>query len=115
MTNINMKEIKIWIVNEIFDIDGEHIFASHPFGSEKDAREFIENEKKDVEQCKKDMGNTLFHWTFVEDEEEVNCYEVDHDTETHFLIYTPSDDYSVELEINVHNITIQGRTISAKC
>ena len=109
MTNINMKEIKIWIVNEIFDIDGENIFASHPFGSEKDAREFIENEKKDVEQWKKDMGNTLFHWTFVEDE------EVDYDTETHFLIYTPSDDYSVELEINVHTITIQGRTISAKC
>ena len=100
-----MKEIKIWIVNEIFDIDGEHIFASHPFGSEKEAREFSENEKKDVEQCKKDMGNTLFHWTFVEDEEDEN----------HFLIYTPSDDYSVELEINVHNITIQGRTISAKC
>ena len=110
-----MKEIKIWIVNEIFDIDGEHIFASHPFGSEKEAREFSENEKKDVEQCNKDMGNTLFHWTFVEDEEEVNCYEVDYDTDTHFLKYTPSDDYSVELEINVHNITIQGRTISAKC
>ena len=79
-----MKEIKIWIVNEIFDIDGEHIFASHPFGSEKDAREFIENEKKDVEQWKKDMGNTLLHWTFVEDEEEVNCYEDGYYDENHF-------------------------------
>ena len=102
MTNINMKEIKIWIVNEIFDIDGEHIFASHPFGSEKDAREFFENDKKDVnEKHAKFKG-------FLENKDNPNTdYEVDYDTDTHFLIYTPSDDYSVELEINVHAISIK--------
>ena len=49
------------------DMDDSGIDA-YPFSTLEKAKDAM---KKDVEQWKRDMGNTLLHWTFVEDEEEV--------------------------------------------
>ena len=98
-----MKELKIWIVNEILNNDGEWIFASHPFVTEDKAKEFIKNYKKKLDE---EEGKFQGFVQEIEDDDDSN-YEVDYDTDTHFLIYTPSDDYSVELEINVHTISIK--------
>ena len=62
------------------DMDDSGIDA-YPFSTLEKAKDAM---KKDVEQWKRDMGNTLLHWTFVEDEEEVDCYEDGYYDENHF-------------------------------
>lgn len=97
-----MKELKIWIVNEILNNDGEWIFASHPFVTEDKAKEFIKDYKKKLDE---EEGKFQGFLQDIEDDDDSN-YEVDYDEEDHFLIFTPSDDYSVELEINDHILNI---------
>ena len=97
-----MKELKIWIVNEILNNDGEWIFASHPFVTEDKAKEFIKNYKKKLDE---EEGKFQGFVQEIEDDDDSNN-EVDYDEEDHDHIDTPSDDYSVELEINDHILNI---------
>ena len=63
---------------------------AYPFSTLEKAKDAM---KKDVEQWKRDMGNTLLHWTFVEDEEEVDEYSEEYEEPYMGDIISEFDEY----------------------
>lgn len=83
-------ENKIYLVQAISEVDGQHIVEVKPCVNENDAKALFKRLKERVFAD----GS---HFSDFEEEDRENCTE--HDTDTHFMIYDPDDSYSEEIEI----------------